>query len=155
MASVVSKMGDKEKMGLGANTLKNVEVLKHLKGSDFEAIKKNEDDFTEVERDEIATKRMDALLDAVVKSEDSVVEHMVKNMNGKDLTALDNKSRATLQMPTIVKHLTSSQLKSMDEEGLDGNVKKTIGRMISNYAWGGGATHKAAGYVLSHAQTWQ
>lgn len=148
----ISKMTTKNKLALGAKTLENIEVLKHLKDEDFEAIKKSED-FTDDEKGKIFEARNEALKDAVSKKELDIVKHMVNNMSGKDLMKLTKKHAETLKSGEVVNNLKSSQLKVMDEEGLDSNTKQVIGAKIAD-TLGTSNQHNAAGYITKNKVNW-
>ena len=143
---ILGSMNEKEKLGLGSDYLKNIEVAKHLKGSDFEAIKKS-DDFSDEDKKDIGDARVSALKNALTSGQTDVVKHMVENMDGKDLMKLEN---ATLTNPALVLHLKQSQLKTMDDEGLDATVKKTIGRQIFTAA----TPHRAFGFINKNQASW-
>ncbi len=150
-ADIIKKMNEKERLGLGADTLKRIEVAKHLKGSDFEAVKKS-DEFTDEEKKDIADARIAALDDAITKGEDDVIKHMVNNMDGKDLMGLDRATNTQIKNPLVIKHLSTGQLKTMEDQGLDPTVKQVIGNEITTVYGPGG--HKAYGFIKKNPDAW-
>lgn len=153
---VIKKMNDKERLAIGEKNLKNVEVLKHLKKSDFEAIKKS-DDISDDDKSEIGKLRMKALQHTINQghSQEDFAEHMIKNMDSDDIMKLES---SYLQNPYLIKHLTAGTLKKMADEKLDPNVKKSIGSTILNWAGNpisGGNLHHAYGFINKNRTEWQ
>lgn len=153
---VIKKMNEKERLALGGKNLKNTEVLKHLKKSDFEAIKKS-DDISDEDKAEIGKLRMEALRHTVDQghSQEEFAEHMLKNMETDDIMKLES---SYLQDPYLIKHLTAGQLKKMADEKLDPNVKRSIGSTILNWAGNpisGGNLHHAYGFIDKNRPQWQ
>ena len=142
----INAMKDKEKLGLGAKNLKELEVAKHLKDSDYEAIKKS-DDFTDEEKKQISDARYAALSNAVANGETDVIKHMVENMNGKELMKLGVK----ITDPRIIAHLKTSQLNTMEDEGIDPSYKQAIGKIINGL---GVAGHKSWGFINKNSASW-
>jgi len=145
----LGKMNGKQKLDLGFDTLNKIEVIKHLKEDDFEAIKKS-DDFTDEEKKAISDNRIVALNDSITKGEKDITKHMVGNMSGKDLM----KPGISLTDNNIVEHLKNSQLKVMEDEGLDTPTKKIIGTKINDDTIWGGVPHKAKGFVGKNHLSW-
>ncbi|MDD5165479.1 MAG: hypothetical protein PHG25_03005 [Candidatus Pacebacteria bacterium] len=144
------KMNEKEKLALVGKNVTNdaalKETLKHLKSSDFDAIKKS-DDFSDEDKAKIANMRKDSLDNSLVGGHGDVTKHMVENMDGKDLLKLGN---TMLINPGLVEHLKPSQLKMMSDEGLADATKRTIGRMINTSV----VPHKAKGFVNKNNIEW-
>ncbi len=151
----LKKINEKEKLGLGADTLKNTNIIKHLKSSDFEAIKKS-DDFTDDEKKAIDDARLVALKESISRgtSESEQVKHMMNNMDEKDLLKLDP---AELQSDVFVAQLTPGKLKKLADENLSDKVKREIGKKI--VAWNtvpmsGSNTHTALGFINKNRTEW-
>ena len=144
--NTINKMNEKEKLSLGTSRLKNVAVLKNLKSSDFEAIKKSED-FSDEDKRAISDQRVVALGDAVMQGQTDVVKHMVDNMDGKELMKLNT---TLLTSSEVVKNLKTSQLKTMDDEGLDSAIKINIGSQILAAT----TPHKSVGFIRKNQGSW-
>ncbi len=156
---IIKKMNEKEKLALGGKNLKNIEVLKHLKKSDFEAIKKS-DDISDEDKAEIGTLRLQALRHTIDQghSQEDFAEHMLKNMETDDIMKLES---SYLEDPHLIKHLTAGQLKKMADEKLNPNVKKVIGDTITDWATNpltvpisGGDFHHALGFITKNRAQW-
>lgn len=135
----VDAMNKDQKLALGFDRLKDIEVLKHLKGSDFEAISKSEE-FSDSEKDQIKKLRTDALNDAVAKGQGDVIKHMVGEMEAKDLM----KTGTTLTNVAVIDQLKPSQLRAMADDGIDAATRSTIATRIR-----ANPTHKAFGWINS------
>jgi hypothetical protein len=182
----MSKMNEKERLALGSKVLKDPNIVKHLKKSDFEAIAKSDDisadDQAEIvdarkaalvtaaKNDDVETlkfmmgnmsdddkrtlskTREEALHEAVEKNPVGVggsktVEAIVNGMSGKELMGLDDVVR-----PAVIAFLKPSQLKEMNDEGIDNTKKKAIGEAIAFWdtnhtRHSGGSTHKALSFM--------
>jgi hypothetical protein len=152
VAEAVKDMGDKEKLALGAELLADRKVAAQLKGSDFEAIKKSEE-FDDGEKKAINKARFDALEDAVARGEGgdtTTLKNMIGNMDGKDLIKFAEKKADILANPDLVLHLKQSQLKTMDEEGLDMDTKKKIAQAILKTS----PPHKSSGFIRRNKESW-
>jgi len=152
VAAAVKDMGDKEKLALGAETLADPRVAAQLKGSDFEAIKKS-DDFSDEEKKAVSDARTRALEDAVKASEAgdaTTLNHMIGNMDGKDLLKFAEKKADILTNANFVLHLKQSQLKTMDDEGLDMDTKKKIAETILKTS----PPHKSVGFIKKNKASW-
>lgn len=156
---IIKSMNEKEKLALGGKNLKNIEVLKHLKKSDFEAIKKS-DDISDEDKAEIGKLRMEALRHTIDQgiSQSDFAEHMIKEMETSDIMKLEE---SYLTDPHLVAHLTAGQLKKMADERLSTTVKGQIGDMITNWATGpatvpisGGQLHHALGFITKNRPQW-
>lgn len=150
--ALIKPMNEKERLSLGADILKNPEIAKHLKKSDFEAIKKS-DDFTDEEKESIKNVRTAAFGSAVGAGEKDVVKHMMENMEVDDLM----KHASLLNNEHVVANLKPGMLKKLSEEGLSAAQKRAIGQEI--YMWSlkpssGGATHAAYSFVDKNAKEW-
>ncbi len=88
LKDAMGKLSEKEKLSLGAETLMKPEVLLHLKGSEFEAIKKNEDDFTEVEQNQIAEARKTLIVDTARAGNADNMKTLLGNMTDDQKKAL-------------------------------------------------------------------
>ena len=152
---IIKTMNEKEKLALGGKNLMNKEVLKHLKKSDFEAIKKS-DDISDEDKAKISSERMEALRETITEgpSQAEFVEHMVKNMDTDDIMKLES---VYLEDENLIAHLTAGQLKKMANERLDADVKYNIGETILNWAGNpisGGNLHHAYGFVNKNRAQW-
>ncbi|MFA6295256.1 MAG: hypothetical protein WC666_02410 [Candidatus Paceibacterota bacterium] len=145
--TAIEKMNTKQRLELGKKNLKDVNIVKYLTDDDFEAIKKSEE-LSDEDKKDISNVRKAALRDAVNSNQIDIVKHMVENMSGKDLMKIDS---ATLTNALVIKQLKSSQLKTMEEEGLDSTIKRNIGGQIDAL---GAANHKAYGFVRNNAAAW-
>lgn len=149
---IIKKMSEKEKLALGGKNLKNIEVLKHLKKSDFEAIKKS-DDISDEDKVEIGNLRLQALRECVDNgfSQSEYAEHMIKNMETDDIMKLET---SYLTDPFLIAHLTAGQLKKMADEKLDATAKQQIGDVILDWTTNAavqpltnGDPHHAYGFI--------
>ncbi len=89
IASTFDKMSVKEKLALGAKNLKDPNVVKHLKKSDFEAISKS-DDYSVDDQKEIMDARRAAFVDAAKNDEADTIKFMLSNMNEDDKKAMSD-----------------------------------------------------------------
>ena len=150
LKAAMDKMDTKQKVALKADDLKNPEVAKHLKGSDYEAIKKSDEStggFTDQEKTDILDARKTGLDDALSKSQTDVIRHMIDNMDGKELLKLGD---AMLKEPGVVEHLKQSQLKTMSDEGLGEATKKAIGDQIDTWP----SPHKSRPFINNNRTEW-
>jgi len=123
----LAKLTEKEKLALGADKLKNPEIVKYLKGSDFEAIKKADDSvISEEDKKLISKAREDAFKAAIDSKDDATTQYMVENMDGKDLM----KQKGYFTKEEAIKHMTISQLEKMGKENLDSSDQDTIKSVI-------------------------
>jgi len=146
----IKSMNEKEKLALGEKILSNIDVAKHLKSSDFDAIKKS-DDFTDEERKKISDAREDALKHAISEKQSDEIKFMINNSDEKDLLKL---SSAELESDQFVEHLTPGMLKKLSDAGIPADTKKKIGNKIRdwNAPVGGIAprlkAHNASSFIL-------
>ncbi len=156
IGTALHDMGEKERLSLGGDNLKNVQVLKHLRKSDFDAIRKS-DDFTDDDKREIEDARLNAFRNAINNHEGDVVGHMLNNLDMDDVVPIINQVYSTTgSVPDyIVEHLSQGKLESLAKEGIDDQAKRSIGRQI--YAWhaaGGRSRHSAYGFVGKNFSDW-
>jgi len=124
-ASIIKQMGEKERLALGKDTLKNPEILKNMKKSDFEAIKKSED-FTPEDVSDIKNARKAAFTSAVTTGEKDVVKHMVNNMDIEDIIQNED----LLKNNNLIEELTPDKLKKIAAEGIAEDTKHIIAKNI-------------------------
>jgi len=130
---------EKEKLLLGADKLKDPNVIRHLKKSDFEAIKKS-DDFTEEDKAKIAEARKKTFEDAVRSGTAGLIQDMMKQYSGEDLLGIDN---SLLDNSAIVPFYNTGQLKALDDASNDAGLKRRIGSSILAAATAPGGAHVA------------
>lgn len=151
LKDALGKMSTQEKLALGMEKLKDINILKHLKSKDFEAIKENKDGlFTDAQIKEISDARYDALKDAVTHGEDKIVKDMVDEMDGKDLlkaTKVELNNTSILNNPDVIKHMKTSQLQRMGDEGLDPTIKDNIKNEILRLGATGPTGHSAHSWI--------
>jgi hypothetical protein len=150
-SDIIGKMNSKEKIELKPDILLNGGVLKALDQSDFDAIKKTEDlDFTDDKKEQIKQARREALRNAVDTGQPDAIRHMMEESTGSELMKSAGKGPGAAKIltnPALVEHLTPAQLRQMEDEGIDDNVKTTIGKMINSWSTAHGKNHQAYGFV--------
>ncbi len=150
---IIGSMNEKEKLALGAKTLGHELVIPHLKGSDFDAIRKDEENFTDDDRENVAKSRTKILDDAMnsVPPNTPVIKNMIESMDGKDLLKLDGTAgRPNITNCLIVEYLKPSQLKVLQDEGLDPVKMRNIGHQIDSWP----TAHRSQGYVRDNDKSW-
>ncbi|MGC9605361.1 MAG: hypothetical protein ABSF56_01200 [Minisyncoccia bacterium] len=152
--SIIGQMNEKEKLAFIGKNVKDEaalkEIIKHVKSSDFEAVKKS-DDLLDEEKIKIANMRKDALNDALSKHQAEAIKNMLDNMDGKELLKLGG---GTLILDEVIGNLKPSQLKNMADEGLDDTTKRVIGGAIDTWLTAHGTPHRARGYVNKNRAEW-
>lgn len=145
--AAIKEMKEKERVDLGKDNLMNIEVLKHLKDSDFEAIKKS-GKYSESEIKEITAKRYEALAHASKNNQTEELKFMVKNMNAKDLVS-DDAKKLISSNKNIMDCLTANQLKDMQPE-LSPDQRKAIAEYILSKP----GVHSAYGNMDKNKASW-
>jgi hypothetical protein len=102
----------------------------------------------EQDKKDISEARYAALEKAVVDGEKDTIKHMIGTMDGKDLLKANDK---ILLNEEAIKNMKISQLKTMEEEGLDSAKKAVIKSAIQVQAITGG--HSAFGWVNKNWST--
>lgn len=83
-------MNEKQKLGLGKDTLVKPEILVRMKASDFEAIKKADEGFTDEDKQEIADARKNLLTESALRGEHGIVKKLIENMNDDQKKSLSS-----------------------------------------------------------------
>lgn len=149
LKNALKNMSPKERLALGIETLKDPNIVKHLSDKDFSAINDEKDGvFSEQDKKDVSEARYVALEKAVVDKDEATIKHMVGTMGGKDLLKANDK---ILLDENVIKNMKISQLKTMEEEGLDSTKKAAIKSEIQVQALVGG--HSAFGWVNKNWQT--
>ena len=149
LKTAIGNLNDKQILALGAKTLSDINVAKHLKGSHFEAIKKS-DEFSDQDKADISKAREKALDDAIASgSQKDVIKHMVENFDGKDLLKLGVK----LKQPEIIMNLKDGQLRVLQDEGLAQDIKSEIYAQIIATS-GTPNKHRSYGYMVKNEASW-
>jgi hypothetical protein len=153
-------LNDKEKMGLGVKVLTNAELIKNMKKSEFDAIKKS-DDMSDEDKAAISKARTDVLNSTVTSDPTGdQAKNMIRNMEGSDLMKLYEKNSAIFKQTGLVNNLTTSQLKYLNENGFDDpTLKHDVYNIIVNKvgaapAIGGGKKHQAASWISNPNNNW-
>jgi hypothetical protein len=150
LKTAIGNLNDKQILALGAKTLSDINVAKHLKGSHFEAIKKS-DEFSDQDKADISKAREKALDDAIASgNQNDVIKHMVENYDGKDLLKLGDK----LKQPEIIKNLKDGQLRVLQDEGLAQDIKSEIYAQIIATSRTPNK-HRSYGYMVKNAASWR
>jgi hypothetical protein len=159
ISDLFGKTNEKEKLALVGDNIDNKEKLKeiakHMKKSDFEAIKKSED-FTDEDKDKIKTARTEAFKSAVDAGQGTVVKHMMENMEVEDLLKHADK----LDSDQVVANLKPGLLKKLAEEGLSSKKKKEIGARILEWDRDGNPlnprkdTHSCLSFIEKDQNQW-
>lgn len=145
----LKEMSPKERLALGIKDLKDPNIVKYLSAKDFSAINDEKDGvFSEQDKKDISEARYAALEKAVVDGEKDTIKHMIGTMDGKDLLKANDK---ILLNEEAIKNMKISQLKTMEEEGLDSAKKAVIKSAIQVQAITGG--HSAFGWVNKNWST--
>ncbi len=123
LKDAIGRMSEKEKLGLGSKKLTDSNILRYLKKSDFDAIKKS-DDFTENERAEIADARKKTFSNAVtsIPADTSMIKDMIKAYDGNDLLGFDVKVLSDRSLAQLFNqsHLKTIRDNTNDRTILDG-----------------------------------
>jgi hypothetical protein len=160
--NIIGKMNTKERLALGADNLKNIEVIKRLGKDDFEAIMKSED-ISDADKKSVMDNREKALNlsvnDAVTSGNTSSIENMVKNLNGPDLLKIATKNPGMVSGAYFVPFLNAGQLDYLDKNGLDQGTKTLIANKVLNQITSttgprAGRKHAAAGYINRNIDSW-
>jgi len=143
----LKKMNSKQKIALGARTLKDPNIVKWLSSGDFKAISDEKDEklLSDEDKKEIKDARNKALRDAVTKSggpDKATIEYMVDEMDGKDLL----KVKDLLKNPDVIEHLRISQLETLAKEKLDQSTKDAIKNEIQTIK-PSGQVHPALAWI--------
>lgn len=144
-------MSEKERLSIGTDNLINPYVLRHLKKSDFDAIKKSEDISLEDQK-KIADNRK-KLFESAAKSGDAkvdpesleIVKDMIKKYEAKDIAEMDE---AILASEALVGQMSAEHLKKIHEGTVSDETKALIAKTI--LAWKKEPTdkqHRAFGWM--------
>lgn len=147
--NALKDMKEKERVALGKKNLMNTNVLKWLKESDFEAIKKDTEHYSEQDVKDIMEKRYDALEEAVADNDKDAIKFMVKNMTAKDLTKNDRIKTLVTTATEVTDHLTANQLKDMQSELTAAQRVSIAGYILTKPI-----DHSAYGNILKNRTSW-
>jgi len=157
---IFDKMGSKEKLAFIASNkefYKNKDLIKHLEKSDYKSVMDAED-VSDENKEALKKARMEALQESITASKSGTdkksVEFMVDNMSNEDLLKLAKGDSNVITDPEVVKHLTSAQLKYLNENGLDDSKKNTIGQLIVKQLEETGKKHPAHSFVENGETDW-
>lgn len=148
LRQALKKKTTKEKLALGVDTLSDQKVVIHLSSGDLKAIEEEKEGlFSNEDKKKISDARYKALELASVGTSASpenkdIIKNIIGEMSGKELL----KAKAGIfKNEDVIKNLKISQLKTMEEEGLDPLIKATIKSEIQALHLFGG--HSAFGWV--------
>jgi len=125
LKNAMGKMTEKEILAAGTAKLKDSNMLRYMKKSHLDAIKKS-DEISEDDKKDILSARKAAFEAAVTGGNSDVVKDMLKAYDGPDLL----ESSAVLDNPTILPYYTTGQLKAIDDASNDPVLKQRIGNAI-------------------------
>jgi len=146
LRQALKKKTTKERLALGVDKLKNKRIVAHLSSGDFKAIKEDKDNlFSEQDKKDIFAARNEALIAAVNAGEDNAIKNMVDEMEGKDIMSIS----AIKTNPNLIKNLTTSHIKSMEDARMDMATRGIIATIIRN-----DPTHNAFGYINANPRIW-
>jgi hypothetical protein len=151
LKTAIGNLSEKQILSLGAKTLSDINVAKHLKGSHYEAIKKSTDDFSDQDKSDINKAREKALDDAIGSGQNDVIKHMIENYDGKDLLKLGGDR---LKKPEVIMNLRDGQLRVLQDEGLAQDVKNEIYKQIMATA-STPNKHRSYGFMVKNEQSWR
>jgi hypothetical protein len=155
---ILGSMSEKERLSLGKDVLMDEKVIRHLKKSDFEAIKKSED-IPFDDQQAIAKQRKEIFKNAVNYAHASndpdslaIIKDMTKNWDSSDIAGMDE---SILTNPKLIEYLSNEHLKKIADGDVSAATKHEIAEKI--LMWRKNPTdpqHKAFGWMSKNHGQW-